>query len=119
MAPALARVLGSRTQSEKERAAPQGRRPTKSKPVQTAYRPQHGPSTAAANSSAKVHTFPRKRVTRRQFASFRLAELRRLAAFRRQHGLCIGSPDTWLFVFAATLGSATEGPILVRRRQRN
>lgn len=65
-------------------------------------------------TSAGVVALPRKRITDRRRAAWRLSELRRLAAFRRQHGLRL-APETWAFMIAATLASAPAGPYAAGR----
>jgi hypothetical protein len=100
MAPALVRVLGSESQSRKEKAGLQGERPTKSKPAQTAYRPRHCPSTANVDSSAQVHS---EEPTLRQMAAIRLSELYRLSLYCRRHRLSSANPSDWLYVLASTL----------------
>jgi hypothetical protein len=77
MALAQQRAMVPKAQSEKVRAAPQGERPTKSKKSDalTAYPAGIVTSTASADPSAQVHTFPRQRLSLRRKAAIRRAEL--------------------------------------------
>lgn len=59
-------------------------------------------------SSGGVTTIPAKRITARRRASWRLAQLYRLAAYRRFNGVTL-DPNTWAFCLASTLASAAPG----------
>lgn len=59
-------------------------------------------------SSGGVTTIPAKRITARRRASWRLAQLYRLAAYRRVNGVTL-DPNTWAFCLASTLASAAPG----------
>lgn len=64
--------------------------------------------SSPAASSGGVTTLTAKRIGIRRRASWRLAELYRLALFRRQFGQRV-DPNTWAFVLAATLAAAPPG----------
>ena len=66
-------------------------------------------------TASTLHTLQRSVIAARRRASIRMAELFRLAAFRRQFGVVL-APDLWLFALAATLASAPAGRVPVGRR---
>ncbi len=64
--------------------------------------------------SGKVARIPRRRISVRQRASIRMAELYRIAKFRKQFGVRL-SPDQWVYALAVTLASAPPGSTPIGR----
>lgn len=73
-----------------------------------AFQASHNYRNLPSASSGGVTVLPTRRITARRRASWRLAELYRLASFRRDFGQRL-DPNTWAFVLAATLAAAPQG----------
>src|SRR5215217_6134560 len=100
MQPASPRALGSENVEEKAPGAANSRDHKKSNSPQTSYPKSGSYSTAAPDPRTRKPKSARpKKMTLRRQASFRLAELYRLAAFYRQKEIRM-DPDTWVFVLA-------------------
>jgi hypothetical protein len=115
MALAYARVLGSKAQSEKERAAHKGRPQSQVQTGKIAYPAGVVSSTSTAVPSDKVHTLPHQRLSLRRKAAIRRAELIRLSLFIQTHRLATCSRTDWLWILACTLACAEARPKSDRR----
>jgi hypothetical protein len=91
-------------------------RPAKDYPTETTYRAKHPSSTNAGPGT--VVSFPRKRLTLRRYASWRLGDILALCRYRwEQDGYC-NDPDTIAWALAVTLGVADRSPMLLGRHAR-
>jgi hypothetical protein len=110
------------------RPPPKGARPTRKGPLAgKPAEPENSTKAETADSNdggdptavpENVTPFSRKRSSLRQRAAIRLAELYRLAQFRRRQGLCV-DPNTFLWAFAATLACGERGTYPIPARQRS
>jgi hypothetical protein len=81
------------------------------------YRAAAGASSAAPDPKPEIHYLSHRKISKRQRASFRMAEIFRLIAWRREHGVVPVDDSTYVWALAVTSAVGRQGRLPIPGRQ--